>query len=717
MIDDHELAALFLAESEEHLLALDQGLLALETQPGDLSALDAVFRAAHSLKGAARMLGVAPVEELAHSLEDALGAAKRGSLSLNAETLAPLVATLNSIRQLVHAAVGAGAPEPEPEPVPVAEPPAPAPARPAEAQADVPAEPAPPAVAPAVVLETIRVDSGKLDALLSMAGEANVTTSRVERGFGALDTLAELWEEWCKESASPARGPQSARRQAQRLERFGALLDDLRKTTGAEVARLSFVVGELEEAIRNIRLMPLSTVFNQFPRMVHDLARSQGKQVQLSFEGAETTADKRIIEEIKDPLMHLLRNGCDHGLETPEERTAAGKPAGCRLVLRAYRTAANVVVEVSDDGRGLDLAAIARTAERRGLATAEELAALDPARLSQFIFRAGFSTAPVVTDVSGRGVGLDVVRENLERLKGSIEVESVPGHGCTFRLRLPITLATTHVLLVAAGGRRYAVPVEHVGTSVLLAPTALFPVERRQTMLLEDQPVPVVALSDLLELPVPDARAAAEPDRRLPCLVLQAANRRLGVLVDELLDEQEIVLQPLGQPLKRVRNVAGATILGTGEVCMVLNAVDLLRSAERGPRRVEVARPAVVVERRRSLLLAEDSITTRTQLKRILEAAGYDVTVAVDGADAWQQLSSREFDGLVSDVEMPNLDGFALTARLRAEARYAQLPVILVTSLSSDEHRRRGIEVGASAYVTKGGFDQRLLLDTLRRLV
>jgi two-component system chemotaxis sensor kinase CheA len=504
-------------------------------------------------------------------------------------------------------------------------------------------------------------------------------------------------------------------REQARLNRLKLLWEQFKQTTYQDVTRLNFVADELEEGIRNVRLLPLSQIFNLFPRLVRDLARELNKEIYFTIEGGDTAADKRILEELKDPLMHMLRNAIDHGIELPHEREEAGKSRVASIRLRAYQTANNVMVELKDDGRGLDIAAIKNTALKRRLHTEDELAAMPREQLHLLIFAPGFSTSALVTDVSGRGVGMDVVRINIERLKGSIRVQSEPGKGTTFTIRLPSTLATTRVLLVTVAGRPYAIPVEWVQTIVRVTRSQIFSIEGRQTIVLDERALPLVRLSSLLELP------PGPPNDAEIYVVMEVGEERFGVQVDGLVDEQEVMLKPLGALLKRVRNVSGVTILGAGEICMVLNAHDLAKAALQNPsHHAPMAQSNDTPPgntQRKVILLAEDSITTRTQEKRILESAGYDVVTAVDGADAFQKLAARDFDAVVSDVEMPNMDGLTLAARIRENPRYNELPIILVTSLASDDDKRRGVEVGANAYITKGTFEQKVLVDTVRRLV
>jgi two-component system chemotaxis sensor kinase CheA len=380
-----------------------------------------------------------------------------------------------------------------------------------------------------------------------------------------------------------------------------------------------------------------------------------------------------------------------------------------------YQKGDRIWIEVSDDGRGLDVEAIKQRARQSRHWQAAELDAMSPSQIHSLIFAPGFSTRNYITEVSGRGVGLDVVRANVERLKGSIFVESSPGKGCTFRIQLGRTLATLPVLIVAVGDNPYALPVEFVQTSCWVGQEEIFPLEGQDTLTFNSQPISIARLADLLEL-----AAASQPPQAsasLPCVILNVGNERIGLLVDALLDQQEVILKPQSKLLKRVRNVLGATILSTGEVCMVLNPSDLVKSVQKQGRVLTPTPTVEAVQTKPVILLAEDSIATRTQEKRVLEGAGYEVVTAVDGLDAFNKLIARHFDAVVSDVQMPNLDGFSLVARIRQHQEYNELPVILITSLASDEDKKRGAEVGANAYITKDTFNQDLLLETLQRLI
>ena len=558
-------------------------------------------------------------------------------------------------------------------------------------------------------IETIRVATQNLDDLMTQAGELTVTKTRLVHRLSDIEKLTNLWETWTREAfmnrlafhqiETEQNGSKKNaiviqlqnyyQRTEERLERLGTLVNRLKNRFHEDTARLELITEELESEIRTLRLLPLSTIFNLFPRAVRDLAKREGKEVELVIEGAETRADKRILEEMKDPLMHMIRNAIDHGIETPEERKKLGKLPVATLRIKGYQTASNIIIEVADDGRGLNLDRIKQTAIKRNICTLEELANMTENQIQFLIFAAGFSTRTFVTEVSGRGVGLDVVRTNVEALKGSIQVESISGKGCTFRLQVSTSLATANVLIVAVEGIAYALPIEFIETAKLVAYDDIFAIEGKSTIVSDGQPLSVAYLVDLLELKnrgwLPNNREWRQESWRevnrqiqgefltsnsakMSCIILKVGEERLGLFIDALIDEQDVVIKPQSKLLKRVRNVSGATILGTGEVCMVLNPHDLIKSVRKqvSSRGVSGARsPIETVSRKQVILLAEDSIATRTQEKRILEGAGYEVVTAVDGLDALNKLKTRYFDALISDVQMPNLDGLGLTIKIR----------------------------------------------------
>lgn len=766
MIEDEELRDLYKVASADHIQKIEAGLLHLEKNPLDQTQLEQLLRETHSLKGDSRMLGVKDAETLTHQIEDILGAVKRGERVLTPQVFDCLYQGLDAVRKIAQEAVtgqsagvsvfrvlaqlmGADSSDdalPEIQKT-VAESNG---ATPVQAVVDQPlvaqdATQTNESILPAAEaltqvsehqIDTIRVESQKLDKLLTQASELVVTKGQIGDRVAEIDEIITLWEEWNREAFVSRLTFDELERRWQtpelqplqnfynlvetRLEQLGALLNRLRTTTYEDNAKLETVANELESGIHSLRLLPFSTIFNLFPRTVRDLAKQQGKDVNLHIEGGDTSVDKRILEEMKDPLLHLLRNAIDHGIETPQERLSSGKPPTATIRLRGYQIGSTVSVEVIDDGRGLDVEAIKRAALRRGVRTEKELAEMSTAEIQALIFAPGFSTRTAVTEISGRGVGLDVVRANVERLKGNIQVEFTPGKGCLFRITLNSSLSTTDALIVEVSQHPYAVPVGFVEAMQLVSPQEVFASQGSQTLPFQGESVSVTWLADLLGLPVKvptSTKALHAASKTIPCIILRIGSERLALLVDAILEQQNIVLKPQSLLLKRIRNISGATILGTGEVCMVLNPPDLFKSARKAIASVTVKELTEQAQVKPKILLVEDSIPIRTQMKRILESAGYNVTAAVDGEDGFNKLRADTFVAVVTDVQMPNLDGLELTAKIRQLQEYKDLPVILVTTLASEEDKRQGHQAGANAYITKGDFEQGVLLDTLRRLI
>lgn len=473
--------------------------------------------------------------------------------------------------------------------------------------------------------------------------------------------------------------------------------------------------------VKEMHLLPFSSLLEIFPRFTRELARDQGKQVELVIQGGEIEIDRRTLEEMKDPLMHLLRNCIDHGIEQPAMRQDKGKPAcGNITVAIAQKDGGKIEIMVADDGAGIDAAKVKVAARKLNLVTAEEAEKLGEQEAQALIFNSGISTSQIITDISGRGLGLAIVREKVERLGGVVALESPHDGGTSFRITLPLMLATFRGVLVRAGEHYFVIPALSVERVTRVVQADIQTVENRATIPLDGQAVALVSLGDVLELPRPNPPNRGATDKvseQALVIVLGTGHKHVAFRVDEILGEQEVLVKTLGRQLARVRNVAGACVLGTGQVVAVLNVPDLLKSAVKQAAPPPVAAETHGVAKKQSILVVEDSITSRALLKNILESAGYRVTTAVDGVDAYTTLKTGAFDLIVSDVEMPRMDGFDLTAKVRADKQLAGLPVVLVTSLESREHRERGIDVGANAYIVKSSFDQSNLLEVLRQLI
>jgi two-component system chemotaxis sensor kinase CheA len=690
------------------------------------------------MKGAARAVNMAGIESISHSLESVFALLKRGTVAPSpalldlchqaVDTIGKLLASPESVnairvRELVHRLEHAPA-----GPAPSASPP-PLPPEPREV----------PMSGQQPTAETVRIPTGKLDAVLHQAEELLAAKLAAGQRSAELEDMRDvlaLWEkEWRKlrpalqsmhkaEQTSPSRTRGSHQ---EKLLEFLAWNRDFIKSVEYKVHRLAraaatdrhnldSMVDTLLDGMKGALMLPFTTILESLPKVARDLARDRGKEAELTLEGESVEIDKRILEEIKDPLLHLIRNCVDHGIETPAERQRAGKPPRGKIsVITTLLDSNRVEIVVADDGAGIDTARLAKMAVKHGVATPGEMKRMDRDRLLEIIFTSGFSTAPMIDDISGRGLGLAIVREKVEKLDGTVLVKTEPRRGTTFTMLLPLTLSAFRGILVRLGEQQFVVPAARVASVARIVLNAVKTVENRETVRLGDETLSFVRLADVLEIPQKGEKGEAPEVVRL--FVLANSGQRIAFGVDDIVGEQEILVKSLGRQLSRVRNISGATVLGTGKVAAILNPGDLMKSAVK-----VVAAPAVTGYEtaetgRGTVLIAEDSITSRTLLKNILETAGYATRTAVDGLDALALLRAERIDLVVSDVDMPRMNGFDLTARIRASKDFSDIPVVLVTSLDSREDRERGIEAGASAYIVKSSFDQSNLLEVIKRLI
>ena len=498
------------------------------------------------------------------------------------------------------------------------------------------------------------------------------------------------------------------------MQELDARLSGLLAALHADRRTAGMLVDQLLEDTKTVLLQPFSTLLQTFPKMVRDISREQEKEAELVLNGAEIEIDKRILEQMKDPLVHLLRNAIDHGLEKPDVRLSHHKVQCGRITLDISQAEGNrVQILVTDDGAGIDAAKLREAAVKRGVISKEDADALDDHAALMLIFKSGVSTSSLITNLSGRGLGMAIVQEAVDKLGGRISIETKKGLGTTFRISLPLTLATFHGILLMEYGQYFAIPTANIEHALRIRREDVHTMENRETIMVNGTPLSLVRLGAVLGL----EPGAGENRPMLSVVVLNFGSQRMAFSFDSLLHEQEILIKGLGKQLSRVRNIAGATVLGSGKVVPVLNVADLLKSAVRLGRQVSASSAVKTETQRKSILVVEDSITSRMLLKNILASAGFDVHTSVDGAEAWIALKERQFNAVVSDIEMPRMNGFELTAKIRADAKLAELPVVLVTALESRADRERGIEVGADAYIIKSSFDQSNLLEVVRRLV
>jgi len=731
-----QLRATFRVEAAEHLQTIAAGLLELEKTPAGSAhrkIVETVFRAAHSLKGAARATDFTEIESLCQSLEEVFASWKRGQSAPTADALDAPHRTLDAITSRLAAPAGRDSVPASPLRRPVE-------ATPVRAAAS----PLPPITEKTAAEETVRVAVAKLEARLLESEEllsAKLTAGQRVADLRDLAARCETWRRaWMaaepnarrlrpsRDRAHAEGGDRSPQELSWLLDFFDWSADylksvednaeKLRRTAERDRHVIGKLVDDLLEGSKDLLLLPFATLAAPLPKLVRDLCRDQGKEADLTIRGQDIEIDKRILEEMKDPLVHLLRNCVDHGIEPPGERTRRGKPPrGSITVAVTQVDGTNVQVLVSDDGAGIDGGKVKESAVKRGLIPAEEAARLGEPEAQALIFQSEVSTSPIITQLSGRGLGLAIVRERAEKLGGEVSVESTAGLKTTFRIVAPATRATFRGILVEAAGGLWIVPTAQVRRVVRARPGDIQTVEGRETIAFDGRAVALVRLADALQLP--SREQADTPSGGTAILILGAGDHRVAFAVDAVLDEMEVLFKPLRKPLSRVRNIAAATVLGSGRVAPILNVADLLKSAREAARTPPpvTAGTAPAKTARRTILVVEDSITSRILLKAILESAGYSVKTATDGMEAFALLRAEPVDLVVSDVEMPRLNGFDLTARIRSDKKVGELPVVLVTALETREDRERGIDAGANAYLVKSSFDQGNLLETIRRLI
>ncbi|MEO6603737.1 MAG: response regulator [Polyangiaceae bacterium] len=757
------LTATFLEELAEHVSVFNAELLLLEQNPPAPrreEAIHSLFRAAHSLKGAARAVSATGIESVAHRLEDLLSRIRDGRRQLSPDLfrvlfaaadgfegagrrfaagaatdvgLGPLVEQLNAALLLPDSpapAVSApamGAVEARREPAGSPEVPAPPVVTAGEASPEPSASP----LSSHAQGSFVRIGHARLDTLLRRSSELTITRRRFEARREELsatqETLSRLRAEWqasgltlrrLKQQGSRPREAHVAAEFPKRLERlfdrteeellrFSRDIERISAALREDTKALDRAAGPLEAQIHQLRLLPFAQACEGLTRVVRDLSLAQQKQIDLKIVGAEMEVDRAIVEGLREPLLHLLRNAIDHGIEPAEIRLRAQKPARATLTIAAIAAGDSVEVSVSDDGRGLDREAIRLQLRERGFR--DESAGSD---LDRAIFLPGFSTARKVTDVSGRGVGLDIVKTAVERMNGSVAV-SGDSSGTRFMLTLPLTLSTVRVLFVRVGSEVLALPSAAVEVLLRVAPRDLKYVAEKAVISHRGAPIPAATLAPMLGLPASE-RMQDEP---LFAVVLRAEGRRAALIVDEFLTEQDVLLKSLGPRVQELLYVSSGTLLSSGEVALVLKPQSLLMAALDVSTFSSLAAERTQASARHRLLLADDSLTTRALERSILEAAGYDVIVAVDGQSAWQLLQERGADLLLSDVEMPRMDGLALTQAVRNSTRFRDLPVILLTSRDSPDDRARGLQAGANAYLVKSAFDQTKLLQAIEQLL
>jgi len=766
MDDMKEIMEDFLIEAFELIEQIDHDLVELEANPEDLELLNRIFRVAHTVKGSSSFLNFDVLTELTHHMEDVLNKARKGELKITPDIMDVVLESVDMMKGLLEsirdngsdAAAGidiknicvrltqisegeapsaaaeapaaAPAPEPvkEPEPVAPAEEAAPevsdaelsklsdseveaeierllkvrkaedqarraskgiAPKSPEEIAPATSAAPAPaPKPAPsrerdadkkvpaassnsAVAQEqTIRVEVKRLDHLMNLIGELVLGKNRLLKIY---DDVEERYEG----------------------EKF---LEELNQV----VSSLSLVTTDIQLAVMKTRMLPIAKVFNKFPRMIRDLSRELGKQIDLEISGEETELDKSIVEEIGDPLVHIIRNSCDHGIEDPETRKAMGKPEKGLVQLKAYNEGNHIVVEIVDDGKGLDADMLKAKSIEKGIITEREADAMSEKEAFGLIFKPGFSTAAKVTNVSGRGVGMDVVKTNIEKLNGIIDIESEVGKGTVMKLKIPLTLAIIQSLLVGTQEEFYAIPLASVLETVRVPIDDIYTIDGKNVLRLRDEVLSLVRLSDVFGV-----NKVFDGGDQTYVVIIGVAEAKLGIIVDTLVGQEEIVIKSMGDYLQNIPGIAGATIRGDGRVTLIIDVGAMMEMAKdiKVNIRAEMEDSAKAKEKPSDykVLIVDDSKMDRTIMQKSLEPIGVTIIEATNGVEALNIIKSGEhaFDAVLIDIEMPRMDGYTLAGEIRKYSKYRTLPLIAVTSRTSKTDRLRGVEVGMTEYITK----------------
>ena len=683
-----ELAATYQAEARERLEAITRLLLDLEEKrtPADVPAqVELIYRELHSLKGAARSIGAAAPESVAHAFEESL-AGVRGAKSVPRAKVAEWFEQLDRLRATI---VEDGGPT-------AAGPPA----------ANVPEVGR---ISSAAVESGVRVATERLDHLMEDLGNLIVSEKAQEE---LVVGLSKLVREIGKSRGPADRVDSAARADAELAQFKDRLKASARGLDGVRV-EMHRQLQALDDDVRGLRMTPIRPLFLSFERMLRDLAMESGKQIELEVTGEDTELDRSIIDQLRDPLVHLLRNAIDHGVESPDKRLSAGKLPHGRIQLAAIRRSREVVITIRDDGRGIDPALIRRRSVELKLLPPAEAEHLPDTEITDLLFQTGFSTHEAVSMISGRGLGLAIVRQAMDRVRGSVAVESAgPGQGTLFTITAPLTVATTRCFLLRAGAETYAIPIDAIQRIMLVDVGQVSRVEGRPTIAVDGRAALFLHLAALLN------RKSVSYVHRLPVLVFDSASGLVAIAGDDIRGEQDLVVKAFPAALPLPPNLAGAATLASGEVVLVVEPTELVAHAMRSDADVpELTLPESAERHRPLVLVADDSLTTRTLERSVLLSAGYDVTAVADGTEAWRALQTLRFELLVSDIEMPGVDGVTLTERVRASPSIKDLPVVLVSALARPEDRLRGLDAGADAYIAKSDFRQTDLVETVDRLL
>ncbi|WP_257396556.1 chemotaxis protein CheW [Campylobacter lari] len=750
MEDIQEILEDFLVEAFELVEQIDHDLVELEANPEDLELLNRIFRVAHTVKGSSSFLNFDVLTKLTHHMEDVLNKARHNELKITPEVMDVVLESIDMMKTLLNSirdngndtaigldiapictrltAISEGESLESVAPAKTEEPKE-------EIKEELKAE------EPEVDVNKLSDDEveAEIERLLKVrkaedqarraekkkTQEANLAPSKP--AAQAQNTTAEKKVPAAGGGSSGANMDQTIRVEVKRLDHLMNLIgelvlgknrllkiyDDVEERYDGEkfleelnqvVSQLSIVTTDIQLAVMKTRMQPIAKVFNKFPRVVRDLGRELGKQMELEISGEETELDKSIVEEIGDPIMHMIRNSCDHGIEDPATRVANGKPEKGTVNLKAYNEGNHIVVEIADDGKGLDADALKSKAIEKNLITEREADQMSDKEAFALIFKPGFSTAAKITNVSGRGVGMDVVKTNIEKLNGVIEIDSELGKGTVMKLKIPLTLAIIQSLLVGTQEEFYAIPLASVLETVRVPIDDIYTIEGKNVLRLRDEVLSLVRLSDVFGV-----KQVLENTDQTYVVVIGVAESKLGIIVDTLVGQEEIVIKSMGEYLQNIQGIAGATIRGDGRVTLIIDVAAMMDIAKEIKvdikAQIEAQAKKVVKEKPSdyTVLIVDDSKMDRNIMQKSLEPLGVSIIEATNGVEALNTIKSGEhdIDAVLIDIEMPRMDGYTLAGEIRKYSKYKNLPLVAVTSRTSKSDRLRGVEVGMTEYITK----------------
>ncbi len=741
------LVELFRLEVERNRASLSDGLIALERGTRSPQLLESLMRSAHSIKGAARIVNRTPAVEVAHAMEDCFVAVQKGRLALTSEQIDKLLEGVDLLhetalveeedlstwternRRRVEAyhnmlsgwlsadeAMSSGPFHSIPEP------------EAAEAQHTIPAAGVPSKieVQNAGSARSLRVTADNLNRLLALAGESKVASTWLDEFAQDLMRLKHHGRK-VGQSVTAMRQTLDSRSQVIRTSQVAELEQrtlELNKIIQEQLEELDLfdrrflnLSARLYDEVLDTRMRPFADGIREFPRMVRDLARSLHKEVNLELAGETTQADREVLEKLEAPLTHLLRNAVDHGVELPEERRKSGKPPAGTVRLEARHNAGMLMVTVSDDGPGIDAETIRQTIVEKKLTTAEIAAKMTEAELLEFLFLPGFTLRSHVTEISGRGVGLDLVQSMVKDVGGRVRISSHVGRGTSFHLELPLTLSVIRTLLVDIAGEGYAFPLTRLTSVLKMSREKIRAVQGRQYVDLDGETIGLVPARQVFDL---DSEVSAS--EALSIVVLGDRTHRHGLVVDGFISERELVVLPLDQRLGKLRNISAAALLPDRTPVLIVDVDDILRSIENivSAGQLSNMRESATVSgknNRKRVLVVDDSLTVRELERKLLDHRGYSVDVAIDGMDGWNAVRTGNYDLVIADVDMPRMDGIELVSLIKKDARLSTTPVMIVSYKDREEDRQRGLQAGASYYLTKSSFHDETLLEAVADLI